>query len=121
MPEPINNEDLLREGECSYPNCIEVAGHTGSHSPNLEAVDPAAVQRGLEELQRRAEDADCYSLVESMEPALARVMVALRQTTGALLECYVCETEGLCLEHRPPAVGAVIQCDVLLAEIGEEA
>ena len=23
------NEDLLRKGECSYPNCIEPTGHSG--------------------------------------------------------------------------------------------
>jgi len=27
-----SNEELLREGECDAPNCIEDAGHPGPHS-----------------------------------------------------------------------------------------
>ena len=27
-----DNEELLREGECPQPNCIEAAGHAGLHS-----------------------------------------------------------------------------------------
>lgn len=27
-----SNEDLLREGECTIPNCIEPSNHSGPHS-----------------------------------------------------------------------------------------
>lgn len=31
----MDNESLLREGECSHPNCIEPAGHQGPHGVSL--------------------------------------------------------------------------------------
>lgn len=41
----MSNEDLLREGECPHPSCIEPAGHDGPHTFPPDFID--GVRRGV--------------------------------------------------------------------------
>ena len=40
-----SNENLLRQGECPWPNCLEPAGHAGSHCLPEEFI--AGIRRGV--------------------------------------------------------------------------
>ena len=44
----LSNEELLAQGECPHPNCIEAAGHDGPHSADIQPVLPKAATEAVE-------------------------------------------------------------------------